>query len=235
MSESPDFDASLMDAVRRGASMEEIAALRPLSIQTPEEAIVALKHGNARFFGGQSRRPELSANERRAQIISQSPFAAVIGCSDSRVPVEMVFDQGFGHLFIIRVAGQVITPDTLGSVEFAVEHLGVKLLVVMGHEGCGAVSAAMLPPEKLAEEPENLRTLIERIRPAVHGLPYIRDRKARMREAVTHNVRYQVSLLRRNALVQQAEEKGSIRVIGAYYEIGSGAVDFLTEPEDLAL
>ena len=228
-----DFEIRLQDALRRSASMEEIAALRPPTVTSPEAAIRALKLGNARFFSGQAGRPELGANERRAQILGQSPFAAVLACSDSRVPVELVFDQGFGDLFVTRVAGNVVGSGVLGSLEYAVQHLGVLLLVVLGHEFCGAVRTALLPEEQLEGEPEHLRGLIGAIRPALTDLSAIRDTKARMREAVLMNVRHQVAQLRANPLVEAAERRGQIRVIGAFYEIGSGAVDFLTTEEDL--
>lgn len=230
-----ELEARLLDAVRRSASMEEIARLRDPSISAPEEAIAELKRGNARFFGGTMRGPELSAFERRAQIMAQTPYALVLGCSDSRVPVEIVFDQGLGDLFIVRVAGQIADPSTLGSIEYAITHLKVHLVMVMGHEGCGAVKAALLPDAQIARESEHVRYLIEQIRPAVVDLPCIRDEKARMREAVTSHVRHQVHRLTANPVVQAAVATGQIAVIGAYYEIGSGAVDFFVTEQDLAL
>ncbi|WP_034355602.1 carbonic anhydrase [Deinococcus phoenicis] len=234
----PPFDPNelerrILDAVRRGASMQDIAELRPARMTSPEDAIGALKDGNARFFSGQATRPEADANQRRALIMGQTPFATVLACSDSRVPVEIVFDQGLGDLFVVRVAGNVVEGGVLGSLEYATEHLDVRLIVVMGHEGCGAVAAAMLPADQLAREPENLRHLITAIQPCVRDLPPIRDKKARMREAVLNNVRHQVAALRQQPVIQAAEARGQIRVIGAFYEIGSGAVDFLIEEEDL--
>lgn len=228
-----DLERRILDAVRRGASMKEIAALRQGRMATPDDAIAALKDGNARFFSGQATRPEADANQRRAQIMGQTPFAAVLACSDSRVPVEIVFDQGLGDLFVTRVAGNVAGDSELGSLEYALRHLDVRLIVVMGHEGCGAVAAALLPEADLAQEPEHLRRLIARIQPSVWDLPPIRDKKARMREAVLNNVRHQVAALREQAVIREAEASGQVRVIGAFYEIGSGAVDFLTEEEDL--
>lgn len=230
-----DLQRRLLQAVRRGASMEDIANLKESDVATPEAAIQALMDGNARFFGGQARRPDIGANERRAQIIGQTPYAAVLACSDSRVPVELVFDQGLGQLFVVRVAGNVVGESGLGTLEYAIRHLDVHLVMVMGHEGCGAVAAALLPEEKIAEEPEHLQSLIRRIQPSVENLPAIRDKKARMREAVINNVRQQVALLRRQTVIQEAEASGKIRVIGGYYEIGSGAVDFLVDEEDLAV
>ncbi|GGS43128.1 carbonic anhydrase [Deinococcus knuensis] len=228
-----DLERRILDAIRRGASMEDIADLKDSDVQTPEAAIAALKDGNARFFSGQATRPEVSANERRAQIMGQTPYAAILACSDSRVPVELVFDQGLGQLFVVRVAGNVVGEAGLGTLEYAIRHLDVHLVVVMGHEACGAVAAALMPEERVAEEPEHLQALIRRIQPSVQNMPPIRDKKARMREAVLNNVRHQVSILRSQAVIQEAEGSGQIRVIGAYYEIGSGAVDFLVGEDDL--
>jgi carbonic anhydrase len=133
--ELSDADIKLREALVKGASMEEIARLKEPVAKTPQEAIRALKSGNSRFFGGMARRPEMSANERRSQILQQTPFAVVLGCSDSRVPVELVYDQGLGDIFAVRVAGQVVDPGTAGSFEYAVKHLKTKVLVIMGHEG----------------------------------------------------------------------------------------------------
>ena len=151
-----DLKRRVQDAIRRGASMEDIADLKRADIGGTEEAIRALKDGNARFFSGDASRPELGANERRAQIMGQTPFAAILACSDSRVPVELVFDQGLGQLFVVRVAGNVVGEAGLGSLEYAIKHLDVHLVMVMGHEGCGAVSSALLPDEILAEVEDGL-------------------------------------------------------------------------------
>ncbi len=229
------LESLLLDAVRRGASMEEIADLRDPNITSPEAAIAALKRGNERFFSGQAQRPEKSANERRAQIAVQTPFAVVLGCSDSRVPIEIVFDQGLGDLFIVRVAGNIADPATLGSIEYAVTHLKCQLVMVLGHEGCGAVQAAMLSAAELEAEPPHVRYLIGRIQPAVTGLPRIRDKKALMREAVINHVRHQVAVLRQNTVIAAGEASSELAVIGGFYEISSGAVDFLETEEELAL
>lgn len=227
-------DLQLAELAKRGATMEEIARLREPVARTPEEAVRALKTGNARFYGGRPLRQAYSPVERRSQIIGQTPFAVVLGCSDSRVPTEYVFDQGPGQIFTVRVAGNVVSPSTAGSIEYAIKHLKPHVVVVMGHEGCGAVSAAMtLTAEQASAEPENVRHLIGCIAPAVRNLPPIRDAKARMREAVIASVRRQAQELRRNETVGDALDRGQIAVIGAYYEISSGAVDFLESEEDL--
>ncbi len=233
LEDSLSVDARLSDLIRRGATMEEIARLKEPSARNPVEAVRALKTGNSRFFGGVARRPELNANQRRAQILAQTPFAAVLGCSDSRVPIELVYDQGLGDMFVIRVIGNVVAPSTAGSLEYAVNHLKSHVVVVMGHEGCGAVKAAMLPAAERRKESENVQQMLNQIVPSVIALPEIRDEKARMREAVVANVRRQVAELKRNPVMQAAIRRNQITIIGAYYEITSGAVDFLETDEEL--
>jgi len=234
-SDDTEFDLKLREAILKGASMEEIAKLKEPAAKTPAEAVRALKMGNSRFFGGTARRPEMNANERRAQILGQTPFAVVLGCSDSRVPIELVFDQGLGDIFAVRVAGQIVDPGTAGSVEYAVKHLKTKVLVVMGHEGCGAVKAAMLPAADVKGEPENVRYLVGKIAPSVANLPEIRDPKAKMREAVLANVRNQVALAKENPVIKEAVAKNQLAVVGAFYEISSGQVDFLETEDELRL
>jgi carbonic anhydrase len=149
------------------------------------------------------------------------------------VPTEIVFDQGLGDLFITRVAGNVVDRTTLGSIEYAVGHLKTHVIVVMGHEGCGAVKAALLPPEDRARETENIQFLLNQIVPSLAKLPAIRDEKAKMREAVIANVRVQVQNLRKVKFIQDAMTSKKVAVIGAFYEITSGAVDFLETEEEL--
>jgi carbonic anhydrase len=230
-----DSEMRLIEAIKRGASMEEIAQLREPVAESPMEAIHALRAGNARFFNGTSQLEVMSPLERRAQVLSQTPFAVVVGCSDSRVPIENVFDQGAGNLFVIRVAGSVIGQSCLGSIEFAIHHLKIHLIIVLGHEGCGAVNTAMLDESKWAGEPANLRSMLARIRPAVQSIPHIRDAKARMREAVIANVRQQVHVVQQNESVLDAKARDQVAVIGGYYEISSGAVDFLITEDELRL
>ncbi len=219
---------------KRGATMAEVAQLDDDgNIQTPAAAILALKLGNARFYSGDTSGQVLSAIERRSQIVSQHPFAIVLGCSDSRVPVEVIYDQRAGDIFVIRVAGNVVDTSTLGSIEYAVKHLNSKVVILMGHEGCGAVKAAMLDRESHPAELENLNLLIDLIVPSVEKLPQIRDQKARMREAAIANVRQQVHKLKQNPVVIAAVQNKQIQVIGAYYELSSGAVDFFETEEEL--
>lgn len=228
-SSGPATDELIAELIKRGATMEQVALLKDPTANSPGEALEALKSGNARFYSSVPQRVQTNVNERRAQIMAQTPFAVVVGCADSRVPVELIFDQGPGDIFSIRIAGNIIEPSVLGSVQYAVRHLKVHLIVILGHEGCGAVAAAMLPQEQRDEEPLHVRFLLDQIRPAVADLPPIRDYKARMREAVVSNIRLQKAELEKDPLVEQRLANGSIRVVGAFYEIGSGAVDFLEE------
>jgi carbonic anhydrase len=228
-------DQRIADAVKRGATMEEIARLRDPIARTPQEALRALKTGNARFFSGQARRPEVSALERRAQILGQTPFAVILACSDSRVPTEIVFDQGLGTLFITRVAGNVVETGTIGSIEYAVNHLKTHIVVVLGHEGCGAVKAALLPAEERARETPSIQALLNEIVPSVSKIGKIRDEKAKLREAVVANVRQQVFNIKKQPAIQAAIASNKIAVVGAFYEITSGAVDFFETDEDLRI
>lgn len=228
-------DLELGRVFHTNLTMTEVAQLKAPTIKTSEEAILALKIGNARFFSGRKLPSDFSAVERRAQVITQTPFAAVLGCSDSRVPTEIIFDQRAGDLFVIRVAGNVVEAGTLGSIEYAINHLKTRVVVVMGHEGCGAVRAAMLDEAERSFESHYIQFLLDRIVPSVSKLPRIRDPKARMREAVIANVRRQVHELKQNRVVLEAMQNKEIGVIGAYYEISSGAVDFFETEKDLSI
>ena len=207
--------------------MADVARSKEPRAKSPQEALKILAEGNARFYSGEPTSRAVSAFDRRLQIVNQTPFAVVLGCSDSRVPVEIVFDQGPGELFVVRVAGNVVESGVLGTIEFAVKYLNVAAILVLGHEGCGAVQAALRSPEQNAAEPAVLRSLLEQIAPAVQGVPKLTDTKARMREAVILNVKHQVQLLSANETIKAATKLGKIGVFGAFYEIGSGAVDFL--------
>ncbi len=226
---NPTTEQLVAELIKRGATMEQVALLKDPTANTPEEALELLQSGNSRFYSGQPQTGGVAANARRAQIMSQTPFAVILGCSDSRVPVEIIFDQGPGDIFSIRVAGNVAESATLGSIQYAVTHLKVHLVVILGHEGCGAVAAAMQEAEVRAQESLHVRFLLDKIEPAVRDLPSIRDHKARMREAVIANVRLQKSEVERDEIVARAVQSGQIRVVSAFYEIGSGAVDFLED------
>ncbi len=151
------------------------------------------------------------------------------------VPTEIVFDQSLGSLFITRVAGNVVETGTTGSIEYAVGHLKTHLVVVMGHEGCGAIKAALLPAEERAKETPSIEALLNQIVPSVSKIPKIRDEKAKLREAVVANVRQQVANIKKEPAIQKAIASNKIAVVVAFYEITSGAVDFFETDEDLRL
>lgn len=196
------------------------------------EALQRLREGNRRFVSDVGRGDATTDARRRRELASgQEPFAIVLGCSDSRVPAEIVFDQGLGDLFVIRVAGNVVAPSQVGSVEFAAETFGTRLVVVLGHSGCGAVAATL---EDLARPIENrsrnIRSIVDRIRPAVEPLLVagLADRpEVLAHEAVCANIRASADHLRHGSqLLEQLIDEQGLRVVGAEYSLDSGEVDF---------
>merc|ERR1712217_978106 len=178
---------------------------------------------------------EKNAFERRALIMKQFPSVAVLGCSDSRVPVEIVFDQGLGDMFVVRVAGNCLDTSTRASLDYAVDHLKVKVVVVLGHEGCGAVRAAGLPIEQINKESPALSEALKQIKSGLdeHRLMHVHDARAHDREAVATNVRRQVEQLSRSEAIAQKIRERQIIVVGAFYEISSGIVDFFMDSSDV--
>lgn len=197
----------------------------------PAEVLANLQRGNARFWTGKASRPERSAFQRRAMIMQQFPVTAVLGCSDSRVPVELVFDQGLGDMFVVRVAGNFLDTITTASLQYAVFHLQVKVLMVLGHEGCGAVKAAGLPREQIAKQPGDLARVLGTIKAGLDEdrLQHVHDARAFDREAAITNVRLQVARLSRNAAIMQKVREQKLILVGCFYEISSGIVDFIME------
>eukprot|EP00929_Paragymnodinium_shiwhaense_P098890 TRINITY_DN6040_c0_g1_i2.p1 TRINITY_DN6040_c0_g1~~TRINITY_DN6040_c0_g1_i2.p1 ORF type:complete len:353 (+),score=78.49 TRINITY_DN6040_c0_g1_i2:89-1147(+) len=199
--------------------------------KTPQEVLAELQKGNMRFWTGCATRPEKSAFERRALISKQFPSVAILGCSDSRVPIEIVFDVGLGDAFVVRVAGNCLDTTSLGSLQYAVNHLKVKVLVVLGHEGCGAIKAAGLPGEKIAQEPAALASLLRQLKGGLNenGLAQLEDSRARDREAVAANVKHQIEALTHDEGILQKINAGDLLCVGAMYELSSGIVDFFAE------
>jgi carbonic anhydrase len=196
------------------------------------EALVCLREGNRRFVSNQASSPVHSNSTRRAGLVAgQEPFAIILGCSDSRVPAELVFDQGFGDLFVIRVAGNIVAPSQVGSVEFAASQFGTRLVVVVGHTQCGAISATV---DELLGRPSNqsrnLRSIVDRVRPAVESLLTSRkeaDRDSLLREAVRANVRASTNHLRHGSeLLEHLIQTDGLLVVGAEYSLQTGLVDF---------
>lgn len=196
------------------------------------DALARLQEGNRRFVSDLRGQGELAAATRRNVLpTSQEPFAIILGCSDSRVPAEIVFDQGLGDLFVIRVAGNIVAPSQVGSVEFAADRFGTRLVVVLGHSSCGAVLATL---EQLARPTEsqspNLHSIVERVRPAVEGLlatELRHDHDALVRQAVRSNIRASANFLRHgSAILEQLVQSDGLLVVGAEYSLDTGVVDF---------
>jgi len=197
-----------------------------------DEALERLREGNRRFVS-ESRNDGAHAGEsrRRELAVRQNPFAIILGCSDSRVPAEIIFDQGLGDLFVIRVAGNIIAPSLVGSVEFAAARFGTPLVVVLGHTQCGAIAATV---EELTQQggPQspNLQSIVNRVRPAVEPLMATNlrhDLTALQREAVRANIRISASHLRHGSeLLEDLIENNGFRVVGAEYSLETGLVEF---------
>ena len=217
---------------------------------SPAEAMSRLKEGNRRFTGGNMQHPHDSnddrrymaknsyenpgtislgmtgdqATKRRAELTkSQHPFAIILSCSDSRVPPEIVFDEGLGDLFVVRVAGNVLNDEGLGSIEYGVEILGAKLIVVLGHQSCGAVDAAMKTVGSKGTAPGHIQSLVTAIKPVVDSMP-----KADLDTMIKANVKHVVDGLRSSTPILKAKvDSGDVQVIGGYYTLDTGAVAFL--------
>jgi carbonic anhydrase len=196
------------------------------------DALERLREGNRRFVAGEPRLDALLTRPRRDALIDgQRPFAVILGCSDSRVPVEIVFDQGFGDLFVIRVAGNVVAASQVGSVEFAAEQFGTRLVVVLGHTRCGAVLATLDELRRPTEsQSRNLRSIVDRIRPSVEGLLATAqgdDPDVLVRHAGRANVRVAANQLRHGSdVLEQLIERSGLLIVGAEYSLETGVVDF---------
>ncbi len=196
-----------------------------------DDALERLQQGNWRFLSGESDIARSIGEARRAELTAgQTPFAVVLACSDSRVPVELIFDQGLGDLFVIRVAGNIVAPSQIGSIEYVVSQLGTRLVVVLGHSDCGAVDAALreLAREQAHRSP-NLRAIVDRIRPAIEPL-LDAPGGVTLPRAVRANVRQSVEQLRHGSEdLERRLESGELTIVGAKYSIETGKVRFLDD------
>lgn len=197
-----------------------------------DQALERLREGNRRFVSDTRNGGAHAGETRRLEVAAgQNPFAIILGCSDSRVPAEIIFDQGLGDLFVIRVAGNIIAPSLVGSVEFAAARFGTPLVVVLGHTQCGAIAATV---EELTQQggPQspNLQSIVNRVRPAVESLMATslrHDLAALQCEAVRANIRISASHLRHGSeLLEDLIETNGFRVVGAEYSLETGVVDF---------
>src|SRR5580765_4365410 len=201
------------------------------SVISAQEALARLRAGNDRYVQNVRSVDSLVSHSRRGDMQSQSPCAIVLGCSDSRAPAEIVFDQGLGDLFVIRVAGNIVASSQIGSVEFAAERFGTRLVIVMGHTQCGAIEAtleAIAAPAGATSR--NLQSIVNRVRPAVEVLArteLARDPVQLRREAVRANVRAAVNHLRYGSeVIERLAEKDNLLVVGAELDLTTGIVDF---------
>lgn len=204
------------------------------------DALRRLQEGNRRFVSNVSGSDTFLTPTRRAELTTdQQPFAIILGCSDSRVPAEIVFDQGLGDLFVIRVAGNIVAPSQVGSVEFAAARFNTRLVVVLGHSQCGAISATIDELQRPTEnQSRNLHAIVDRVRPSVEGLlatDLRHDLDALVKQAVRANIRASVNHLRHGSQVlEHLIQKEGLCVVGAEYALETGVVDFFDgEPETL--
>lgn len=214
---------------------DEYPALMAAMISA-NEALQRLQEGNRRFaMNSGERGVDASAVRRNELIAGQAPFAIVLGCSDSRVPAEIVFDQGLGDLFVIRVAGNIVAPSQIGSIEFAAERFGTPLVVVLGHSQCGAILATLEELERPSEtRSSNLHSIVDRIRPSVEGLlaTELKDDPDRLvQEAVRANIRVAVNHLQHGSqILEDLIGQGRLQVVGAEYSLETGVVEFFEVP-----
>jgi carbonic anhydrase len=200
------------------------------------EALERLQAGNARFTAHLRSADEIVSHTRRpALTMVQEPFAIILGCSDARVPAELVFDQGLGDLFVIRVAGNIVARSQVGSVEFAAERFHTRLVVVLGHSQCGAIEATLQELRRPTEnQSRNLSAIVERVRPSVEGLlgtDLARDPDALAKEATRANIRASVDHLRHGSeVLEHLIRENGLMVVGAEYSVETGVVDFFGEP-----
>lgn len=197
-----------------------------------EQALERLREGNLRFVS-ETRNGEAptSGTRRREVAIAQEPFAIILGCSDSRVPAEIIFDQGLGDLFVIRVAGNIVAPSQIGSVEFAAARYNTRLVIVLGHSNCGAILATLEELGRRREEQSpNLRSIVDRVRPSVEALfatDLRHNHDALVQQAVRANIRMSANQLRHGSeMLERMIQKEGLRVVGAEYSLETGVVEF---------
>ena len=194
---------------------------------TAAEALDRLKAGNTRFVSGQARFPRVQKEVLGELARGQQPYATILGCSDSRVPPELLFDAGFGELFVIRVAGNVLGPSIKGTLQYASAHLHTPLFVVLGHEGCGAVEAAIAGKFHGASQRSRIAVLLKNIEPALDGLDPAMPPAALLSAGVEANVRWTIRQVLDSPEVKSRQTRDDVKLVGAVYEIATGRVRFL--------
>ena len=195
-----------------------------------DEALQKLIAGNERFLQGKAQFPTVCKETLADLARGQQPYATILGCSDSRVPPELVFDASFGELFILRVAGNVVSPEVMGSLQYAGQYLHTSLFLVLGHEGCGAVKAALESKLYDVQHGSRIQILVDNIVPGLWDLDVSAADEDRLAQAVEANVRWSMRQLQDSLEGSRALEEGRARLVGAVYEIASGRVRFLADP-----
>jgi carbonic anhydrase len=195
---------------------------------TADEILARLKAGNERFVRGEARFPTVQKDILADLAKGQQPYATILGCSDSRVPPELVFDAGFGELFVVRVAGNVISNEVLGTLQYAGVHLRTPLFVVMGHEECGAVAATLAMKGGGARERSRIALLLENIAPGLSDIDPNTPPEEQLRAAVEANVRWSMHQLLETPEAKQRQQEGVMKLVGAVYELTTGSVRFLS-------
>jgi len=192
-----------------------------------DQALARLIAGNERFVRGKARFPTVKKRVLARLAKRQQPYATIVGCSDSRVPPELLFDTSFGELFVVRVAGNVMSPEVMGSLQYAAVHLGTPLFVVLGHEGCGAVQAALAMELHGARERRHIQVLLRNILPGLRGLRSAKSARARLDAAVEANVRWSMRQILETPEGKARTAEGRLKLVGAVFEIRTGRVRFL--------
>jgi len=199
----------------------------PDSGQNADDALQRLKAGNARFVAGTARFPTVQKEILADLAKGQHPYATILGCSDSRVPPELIFDAGLGELFVIRVAGNVLSPEIAGSLQYAGRHLHTPLFVVLGHTNCGAVTAAIDTQQRGTRQDSWIQLLVERILPGLEDLDPQLTPEAMLAQAVDANVRWTMRQILETPEGRERQAEGRVKLVGAIYEIETGIVRFL--------
>lgn len=184
--------------------------------RSPKEVLERLIDGNQRYAANQFESPDRASMRRMEVSKEQTPFAVVVGCSDSRVPPEIIFDQGLGDLFVVRVAGQVVGPIELDTIEYGHKYLGASLVFILGHQSCGAVTAV------LDGKTEDIEEIAELIQPAISS-----GKDKSVEQAVKDNVHYVVDHLEKSSLIEKMQREGKVKVVGGYYQLFDGKVEIL--------
>ncbi len=196
-----------------------IASAQADEVMNPQKAFDRLIEGNKRFYNEKSICPDRTKERRLEQLTMQEPFAAIIGCSDSRVAPEIIFDQGIGELFIVRVAGNVVGPIELDSIEYSVKYLHSSVIVVLGHENCGAITAVI---EGKTQDIEAIANLVQPVANETKG-----EKENRLEKTIKANVIHVKEYLEKTPLIEEYIKQGKVKVIGGYYNFHTGEVNWL--------